>query len=168
MVPNWSRDGKWIYYMEDPGGHRETWKIAVDGGEKAQVSKGEMFDVTESADSRWLYYSRPASSRGVWRRAAEGGTEELVKGTEDLVFRSFDLRGNQLYFLRAGPQPGFAVKDLGTGAIRRLGPPPARVFNGPRVLAASPDGRSLMYVQEDLSLGDLMMLDLGGPQRLQK
>ncbi|HEY3744036.1 MAG TPA: protein kinase [Bryobacteraceae bacterium] len=160
MVPNWSRDGKWIYYMEDPGGHRETWKLAVDGGAKVQVSKEEMFDVAESADSRWLYYARPATERGVWRRAAEGGPEELVKGTEDLVFRSFDLRGNQLYFLRAGPQPGFVVKNLDTGAIRLLGPPPTRVFNGPRVLAASPDGRSLLYVQEDLSLGDLMMLDL--------
>ncbi len=98
MVPNWSRDGKWLYYMEDPGGHRETWKIAFDTGEKVQVSKDEMFDVEESADSRWLYYSRPASARGVWRRAAQGGAEDLVKGTEDRVFRAFDLRGNQLYF----------------------------------------------------------------------
>ena len=160
-VPNWSRDGRWIYYTTEPSSARETWKVLLDGGAPERVNSLEMFDLMESGDGASFYYTRPrARASGVWRRAKSGGPERMVPGTEALVYRSWDLRGGRLFFLRDKPDAGFAVLDLLRGAVRKLGDPPKLTFNGPRILAASPDGKTILYTQLDLTLGDLYRMDI--------
>jgi serine/threonine protein kinase len=160
-VPNWSRDSRWIYYTTEPGSARETWKAPLDGGAPERVNGLEMFDLMESGDGASFYYTRPrARASGVWRRAKSGGPERMVPGTEALVYRSWDLRGDRLFFLRDKPDAGFAVQDLLRGAVRKLGDPPKLIFNGPRILAASPDGKTILYTQLDLTLGDLYRTDI--------
>ncbi|WP_051670866.1 protein kinase domain-containing protein [Bryobacter aggregatus] len=162
MVPGWSRDSKWIYYAEERGSLRETWKMPLEGGLAVRVSESEMFDVVEDADSRWLYYARPRSAQGLWRRHISGDAETLIPGTNDLVYRCWDLRGNSLFFLRAGSSPGFVELNVLTGMSRLIGPGVRNVMNGPRILAASPDGKTVLYTQLDSATGEIRMADLLG------
>ena len=56
--PNWSRDGKWIYFYSDRGGGPfQRWKMHLNRGLAVQVTRnGGMFG-SESADGRFLYYA---------------------------------------------------------------------------------------------------------------
>lgn len=166
IVPNFSRDGRWIYYQEEPGSRRETWKIPADGnGAAIKVSDTEMFDIVESEDGKWLYFAKPRLAKGIWRRRIEGGPEEMVKGTETLVYRCWEMRNGRLAFLRSagGDTREFVTLNLSTGVIKTVGSALPRPFKGPRMIAMSPDGSTILYTQEDLTMGDLMMMQLSKP-----
>jgi Tol biopolymer transport system component len=161
MVPGWSADGKWVMYTVEQGQKRETWKVPFEGGPEVRVSASEMFDPVASPDGRWIYYTRPRDrARGLWKRPAGGGPELMVPGSEDLVYRCWDIQLGRLFFLQAGPKPGFARLDLRTSALTLLGAPPKSLFNGPRHVAASPDGKSVLFTQLDTLIGDLYGLDI--------
>jgi Tol biopolymer transport system component len=160
MVPNWSHDGQWIYYNEEPGSHRTTWKIPfAPGGTAVRVSDSEMFDIVESPDGKWLYYTRPRLAKGLWRRAVAGGPEQLVPGTENLAYRYWQVRGSSVVFLQGRRDSGFALLDMRTAKLRPAGPPPKQVPNGPRGMTVSPDLQTLLYTEEDLTMGDILMIE---------
>ena len=75
--PNWSRDGKWIYFYSDRGGSVQLWKIQLDGRPPVQVTKHGGVVATESADGRFLYYAK-VDVPGIWRMPLQGGEETLV------------------------------------------------------------------------------------------
>jgi serine/threonine protein kinase len=154
-VPSWSRDGQWIYFQMKS----ETWKLPVAGGSPVQVDTSPLFDVTESDDGQYLYYAAEAAS-GVWRRPLTGGTGTRVPGTEGMhFFRYWRLLGDELFFVD-GP-PGFILRSLNvkTGRSVRIAELPAKLMSGPRGMAVSPDGSTILYSQEDLTLSDIMLID---------
>jgi len=76
--PNWSRDGKWIYFYSDQGGGSfQLWKTQLSGGSPVQVTKNGGVFAAESTDGRFLYYSK-YESPGVWRMPLNGGEEIRV------------------------------------------------------------------------------------------
>ena len=76
MVPSWSRDGRWVYYSTSGDGHVDLWKVASTGGEPVKVSPGPMFEVIESNDGRYFYFTRLFKEPGVWRQATGGGKSD--------------------------------------------------------------------------------------------
>ena len=163
IVPGWSGDSHWVYFTREHGNRRETWKVSVDGGKPLVASSSESFDMSESDGGKWLYYTRPREKQsGIWRRPAAGGDGEEVPGTQGLVYRSWSLRGSHLFFQQAGPPAGFADLDLRTLLVRPAGAGPKNLFNGPRNITVSPDGRTLLYTQLDLVTGDLYRFDVPG------
>ena len=64
IVPGWSHDGRWIYYLQSDGSRQETWKAPFEGGAPVQVAKFGMFDMTESPDGRYLYYTNEVGQAG--------------------------------------------------------------------------------------------------------
>jgi Tol biopolymer transport system component len=40
VVPSWSRDGKWIYFVSDLAGSSQIWKHSLDSGAEVQLTKG--------------------------------------------------------------------------------------------------------------------------------
>jgi len=57
--PSWSRDGKWIYFYSDRGGeHFQLWRVPLKGGPPVQITKNGGVFANESADRRFLYYSK--------------------------------------------------------------------------------------------------------------
>ncbi len=151
IVPGWSADSRTIYFLR--GASRETWSVPVDGGPAQQVNAQEMWDLQESADGSWLWYERPATSQGIWRRRARDGQAIRLPGTEHAVYRTWDIAGDALFFLRRGPAPGFVRLTSKQSVV--VGPAPKRVLRGPRNMAVSPDGRTILYASEDITLGDL-------------
>jgi len=76
--PNWSRDGKWIYFYSDQGGGSfQLWKTQLSGGSPVQVTKNGGVFAAESTDGRYLYYPK-YESPGVWRMPLNGGEEIRV------------------------------------------------------------------------------------------
>jgi Tol biopolymer transport system component len=158
--PNWSRDGKWIYFYSDRGGGPfQLWKTRVGGGYPVQVTrKGGIF-AAESVDGRFLYYLK-FESPGIWRMPLSGGEEIHIldrPAGEDWSNRT--LVPNGIYFVdlvrrtnsgEASPRPAI-VKffDFATGKETSISvltsDKPSYVFG----LAASPDQSSILYDQRE-------------------
>lgn len=163
VVPNWSADSRWIYYTLDK--ERQTWKVSVDGGPAVLVDKREMWGAVESADGKWICYEQPTTGKGLWRRPVNGGPDERIPGTERLTYRTWELRGDSLIFLRSAPLPGFfrvSLEHALSSSARFTAPSPRRLLLGPATMSVSPDGRTILYTSEDLSIGDIYVFGPSG------
>src|SRR5262249_21687671 len=77
-APNWSRDGKWIYfYSSHEKGPLQLWKVPFQGGTPVRVTKNGGGYATESADGQFVYLSKLEES-GVWKMPLNGGEEQRV------------------------------------------------------------------------------------------
>ena len=159
FVPNWSRDGRWIYCIKQIGTHWETWKVPFEGGAQVQVSSTGMFDIVESGDGNF-YYTTQRGAPGIWRRPVEGGEPALVPGTEKVgLFRYWQLAPTGIYFAEGPNNPTVQFLNLKTGTRTRLASLGSQLRRGPRGLAVSPDGSWFLYTQEDGGQSDLSLID---------
>lgn len=163
VLPSWSRDGRHIYFSSSRSGHREVWKQSVDeGSEAVQVTRNGGHLAIESADGRWLYYSKIVEDHGIWRAplstGLSGPTEELVAQLfDDYGAGSWILAGNEIIYLGSGKDAGVRAFSLKTRKSRLL----YDVKDHPmeRGLALSPDGRHLIFSQLDRSDSNIMIAD---------
>ena len=161
VVPVWSRDGQWLYFCSNRSGDLQLWKIPAGGGQAIQVTKQGGFEVSESVDGLWLYYAKRHQD-GLWQMPLAGGTEEAITGlTTAGYFRYWALSATGIYFVpHAKPQPQllhyFDLSKRATTIVATLPKPP---ISGPSGLALSPDGTRFLYVQEDQSAGDIMLVE---------
>ncbi len=155
-VPFWSRDGKWIYYSSNRNGAINVWKLPVAGGEpQAVTSRGGIY-AAESYDGKYLYYSRSALDPTIWRIPVEGGAEEQVLGAP----KPFDpshwaMVASGIYVVNGNGELLFFQFDKASVT---------RVFRDQRFLtdwsmAASPDGREIVWAQIDTRAADLMLVE---------
>ena len=161
VSPSWSRDGLRIYFASKHIGEFQVWKIPSQGGAPSQVTQHGGFFSEESADGRFLYYSkslgRPTS---LWRVPVGGGEETLV--LESLSnYHSFTVVLEGIYFIPAvepGANPSIRFLHFETGRIttvKDLDRPVPTWGN----LSASPNGRHLLYTQIDREGSDLMLVE---------
>jgi Tol biopolymer transport system component len=159
FVPNWSRDGHWIYFIKQTGSRWETWKAPLEGGPQVLVSNTGMFDIVESDDGN-LYFTTPRGAPGIWRRPLAGGVETLVPGTEKVgPYRYWQLSPTGIYFAEGPANPVVQFLNLKTGSRTLLASLGQQLRKGPRGLAVSPDGSSFLYAQEDERQSDLSLID---------
>jgi Tol biopolymer transport system component len=158
--PNWSRDGKWIYFYSDrAGGQFQLWKTQLSGGPPVQVTRNGGIFAAESVNGRFLYYSK-FESPGIWRMPVNGGEENRIldrPAGED--WDNWALDQNGIYFVdlarrtvsgEANPRPAIVkFLDFATGAETSIftltADKPYYVFG----LAASPDRNSILYDQRE-------------------
>src|SRR5262249_23639686 len=131
-------------------------------GEAIQVTRDGGFDSFESADGKYLYYTKSRETAGVWRLPLEGGAEEPVPGLEGVKeHRAWTLTDQGIYFaVSTSPDVqllkfyGFAPSRIAD--VTKLQKKPVY---GPPGLAVSPDGRFILYVQRDSSSSDIMLVE---------
>ena len=162
-VPSFSRDGKWIYFGSSRTGQNQVWKIPVSGGDAAPVTRDGGFISFESPDGAYLYYSIPAAAVGmsmsnaVWRLPVSGG--RAVKILENVHGSVFGVLERGIYYVEIIKDEGrlqfydFALRRSTTVA-RKLGDV---FFAGG--LAASTDGRTILYSLVASSVDDLMLVE---------
>jgi Tol biopolymer transport system component/DNA-binding winged helix-turn-helix (wHTH) protein len=143
--PNWSRDGKWIYFYSDRGGGPfQLWKIQVNGGSPVQVTKNGGVFAAESADGRFLYYSKFERS-GIWRIPLNGGEEiHVLDRPAGDAWWDWALTRNGIYFFdesNKGAKAGVKFFDFATRERTSISAAASSSFG----LAVSPDGRSILY-----------------------
>lgn len=147
--PNWSRDAKWIYFYSDKGGGPfQLWKTQVNGGTPIQVTTNGGVFAAESADGRFLYYAK-YETPGVWKMPLNGGEEiRILDQPAGESWWNWALAPNGIYFFgpNSGTKSGVNFLDFASGKKVTL----LAAVDRPSVgLAVSPDGRSILYVQND-------------------
>ena len=112
----------------------------------------------ESPDGKFLYYAKALFGSSVWKVPVETGEEAEV--LESLSFyANMAVVHDGIYFI---PKPtaatGFYLQffSIATGKIKTIAALEKTVGCG---LAVSPDGRWILYTQEDQIGSDLMLVE---------
>jgi Tol biopolymer transport system component len=160
--PNWSHDGKWIYFSSGHTGTKQIWKVPAVGGNLIQITRGSGEIPLESADGRFVYYVRPGE-RTVWRAPVEGGEEVAVVTGLALPDR-WDVVAEGIYFVAeerdANSRSSWALKlfrfdTQKAPVVTKLNRPAW----GATPLDVSPDGKWFVWVQADRNDSDLMLVE---------
>jgi len=162
VAPCWSRDGQWIYFSSMRSGARQIWKTPSQGGAAVQVTQHGGFDSFESADGKFLYYTRQRETAGVWRLPLEGGAEESVPGLDGVKeHRAWTVADQGIYFVAStsADVPLLKFYSFANGRVGNVTALQKKPVYGPPGLAVSPDGRSILYVQRDSSSSDIMLVE---------
>src|SRR5262249_3289623 len=138
------------------------WKSPAQGGPARQVTTGGGREAHESPDGRFVYYHK-RDTPGVWRVPAGGGEERLIvnRGLQG----HWAVADKGIYIFDPGPAalPTIQFFDFVTSHLKTLaelprqGIPPGGF--GLTALAASRDGRRLLYLRLDQIQSDLMMVE---------
>lgn len=161
VVPSWSRDGRWIYFCSNRSGELQIWKLPAAGGEAVQITRHGGFEAVESPDGRLLYYAKRFQD-GLYQVPVEGGEESLIPELRQAgYFRYWAVTEAGIFFLPRPltPHPVINFFSFATRQIRPVAVPEKGPLNGPGGLSVSPDGRWLLYAQEDQIASDLMLID---------
>jgi serine/threonine protein kinase len=160
IVPNWSNDQKFIYYMQKAGGSYETWKMPFPEGQPVRVASFGMFDVAESPDGRYLYYAKFRGQSGIFRRLVEGGPEEIVPNTNAVqLIRYWQLTPQGIYFASGPLDPKLLMVDFAANRLHTVGIMLGTLLRGSRGLAVAPGGSTAIYASEDLILNDISFIE---------
>jgi Tol biopolymer transport system component/DNA-binding winged helix-turn-helix (wHTH) protein len=157
-APNWSRDGEWIYFYSshDPGAY-QLWKMPFNGGSPVRVTtKGGVYAI-ESKDGQFLYYAKFTES-GIWKRSLASGQESRLPINVSDWF-NWALTRDGIYFLNFDIPPHGRIEffDFAHGQSTPILAPdkPVAPFGG---VVVSPDGKSLLFGQNELDESYIMVM----------
>jgi Tol biopolymer transport system component/DNA-binding winged helix-turn-helix (wHTH) protein len=162
VVPSWSNDGRWIYFASNRTGRHEVWKVPAIGGSAVQVTKRGGFGAVESNDGQFVYYSKGFNVDGLWKVAVNGGEEVQVLDFPKAGFWGYwALVETGIYFVNSVSVRHAALQFL---SFARRGVVPVATLDGNPVpyepgIAVSPDGRWILYTQEDNRSSDIMLVE---------
>jgi Tol biopolymer transport system component len=160
VASSWSPDGQWVYFASDRTGRYEIWKARPGGEEDRQVTRtGGIF--AHQCEDGFLYYVKPTSPTGIWRMPSEGGEESLVLERQ-LWLPSFTVWRQVLLYIpeRADRTVSIESHDLVRGESHTLlEPSPGALVGKYGRIHVSPDGRWILYPQEDGKGSDLMLVE---------
>ena len=173
--PEWSRDGRYLYFTSMRSGKWQIWKAAYDKAAGklelpgAPITVNGGVDAHESADGRTLYFIKDWSVRDIWSVQAAGGSPD----PEKLVMKGGAYQGwwypagGKIYFLKApdggpvipsGSQKVIASFDLKTKHIATVAEFTGRPYEIVPNFTVSPDGRRIVFGRVDYSNIDIVLL----------
>jgi Tol biopolymer transport system component len=141
--PSWSRDGLSMYFYSDRGGSFQLWKTQLNGGSPIQVTRNGGVFAAESADGKFLYYSK-FEKNGLWRMPLTGGEEvQVLDQPPGDAWWNWTLTPQGIYFLEESNRAtrGLNFFEFATHKTISI----AAINNRSFGLSASPDGKSLLY-----------------------
>lgn len=156
-APNWSRDGKWIYfYSSHEKGPLQLWKVPFQGGKPVRVTKNGGVYATESEDGRFLYFSK-LEQPGIWRMPLNGTEEERVLDQPE-GFRWFNwaLVPGGIYLVNQADDQKPRIEFFDFASRKRT---LIDLVDKPGSgLALAPDGRSLLYSRTESEDYEIMLV----------
>jgi Tol biopolymer transport system component len=161
-TPSVSHDGKWVYFASTRTGRWEIWRLPVEGGQAVQVTHKGGFLPFESPDGKVVYYQKIQGRSDVWKVPAVGGEETRVLGPAG-VFQ-FAVVADGIYFIEPGPLGyGGWIKRNSLKFFSFAKGTAEKVFDikySPDIgLSVSPDGRYVLFSQEEPFDCDLMLVE---------
>jgi Tol biopolymer transport system component len=154
--PSWSRDGRWIYFDSARTGQQQVFKIPANGGEAIQVTRDGGFAPLESADSKFLYYTKALGATSLWKIPIEGGqATKVLEGLRSYI--SLAIVNGGVYFVPLQKPTAIQFLSFTTNQIRTVASLEKPIENGG--LAVSPDGRWILCTQFDQAGSELMLLE---------
>jgi eukaryotic-like serine/threonine-protein kinase len=160
VIPNWSRDGKWIYFCKQ-GDPAQIWRIPVDGGEAVQVTNNGGWRGVESVDGKYLFYTKGDEASGLWKLPLPRGEEtRVLESALAVAFQPFDdgIYFNQMTQPGAGGANAIRFLSFETGQSREIAKieAPASFRHS---LAVSPDRKTFLYSEWGGTTIDLMLVE---------
>jgi dipeptidyl aminopeptidase/acylaminoacyl peptidase len=170
--PDWSSDGRWIYYGSDASGRSEIWKIRVDGGPAIQITTDGGFDPREAPDGRTLFYLDAPHANGLTSGArlkqvsVDGGPSSLA--LSGVAPGAWDVTDTGIVFVSGAPGPALGEPadlvqfySFADRRVRRIGVLPFLIarFGTARLLSVSRDGRWALISHIDSWPRDVVVAD---------
>jgi Tol biopolymer transport system component len=167
--PEWSKDGRWIYFGSLRSGSSQIWRIPAAGGPAIQITKNGGARPRLSRDGSAIYYAKfPVVPTAIWRVAIEGGLETEILGSGAEVDQFAPAEGGIYYIPVAMPPDSLELRfrDLETSADEKIATLQAVSLNCSRCmdwnesgLSVSPDGRTILFGKVDAFDADLMLIE---------
>ncbi|HWS88317.1 MAG TPA: protein kinase [Pyrinomonadaceae bacterium] len=156
--PSWSRDGRFVYFGSNRGGDWQVWKAPAEGGPAVQVTKRGGREAFESPDGAYVYYTKE-NVLGLWRVPAGGGEE--VKLLDQVISGAWVVWEQGVYFANpeAPLRPSIEFYSFNTERTTRVATIEKALFWSGPSLAATADGRWILYVQTDQTESDIMLVE---------
>jgi len=159
--PQWSRDGKWIYFSSNGPGRTGIYRCPAAGGKAIALSQDTDGLVSqESFDGKTLYFAsssartalKKVSLRGLPGTASEGG-DGLPRVNNASVWT---VSPGGIYFVPAEAPKSLRYFDFATRQIRPIFEVDKYFGSG---LSVSPDGRWILYSLVGEVNSDIMLVD---------
>jgi Tol biopolymer transport system component/DNA-binding winged helix-turn-helix (wHTH) protein len=158
-APNWSRDGKWIYFRSyEVMGHK-MYRCAAAGGDAVLLStQPDEISPQESYDGDVLYFAARNVNTGLRMiPLRHSSTESAVDGIPPVASENlWSVVSGGIYFVPADTPRSLCYFDFSSRKIREVFHIEKNFGGG---LSVSPDGRWLLYSQVDEENGDIMIVD---------
>ena len=158
LVPSWSRDSQWIYFTSKSGAAPfQLWKVPAKGGKPVRITEHGGLAAAESADGRYIYYSKVEAS-GVWRASLSGESETRVLDEPNgTAWYDWVLSKNGIYYLS-----GNANNTVDLKFFDFAGKASSTILNLDKPIgwgiALSPDSRSLLFVESEYEDSSIMLV----------
>jgi hypothetical protein len=133
--------------------------VPASGGQAVQITRHGGLEAFESPDGQFLYYTKRSRKSGFWRMPLRGGEETFVPELESVANRYWENSAQGIYFVSPSKTPAlklFHFADGATSPIMDLPVPPAPVHRG---ITIAPDGRSFLYMQADVPISNIMIVN---------
>jgi Tol biopolymer transport system component len=155
--PNWSRNGRSIYYTSNRNGGFQLWRSGLHGERPIQLTQIECNDSFESADGKWIYFQN--DGYGIYRLPIQGGKAELISTLKDVDPSRYLDVSDHVYFLdRESTSRRIREFDPSTDTVTTIGTIDGQVVYGTPSLSVSPDRSFILFAQQDKSSSEIMML----------
>ena len=161
LSPSWSHDGKWLFFASKSGNEPfQIWKMHLPDGLPVKVTRNGGISPVQSTDGRFLYYSKYERG-GVWRLSLEAGqpTEEteVISDLPGEAWADWALGSDGIYYLKEDRSPGgwFNFYEFASAKTIPLWHLERKSGWG---LSLSPDGRSVVYVQNEFAESNIMLV----------
>jgi len=159
-IPDWSHDGKWIYFRTFEGVGQQIYRFPAEGGEPALVVTSDTIDEpVESPNGKTLFFL-PASGEIPLKMLAldqPGAAPESVPDMPEVYTdHQWTVVPTGIYFTPLSAPRTVCFYDFAT---RKTG----RVFKGDHDfgdgMSVSPDGRYMLYSQLDENNSSIMLVN---------
>jgi eukaryotic-like serine/threonine-protein kinase len=155
--PSWSRNGRWLYYVERDDVDSRIFKVPSGGGPPTLVTALGGSSPQESLDGRFLYFRRQDN---VWRMPIGGGAAEQVTHLSAHV-RSYVVARDGVFTLDMfganimSHRRVLRFHSFADGSVTEVASTNRRPFWG---LTVSPDGKTVLFCQADQVNTDIMLM----------
>lgn len=158
--PNWSRDGKWIYFKSNGPGRTGVYRCPAAGGKAIALSQDtDGLNPQESFDGKTVYFAS-SSARTVLRKVslrALPGTSEGGDGLPRVNNAGvWAVAPGGIYFVPAEAPRSLRYFDFATRQIRPIFEVDKYFGSG---LSVSPDDRWILYTLVGDVNSDIMLVD---------
>jgi serine/threonine protein kinase len=160
-VPDWSHDGKWIFFLgggDEARGER-IYRVAPEGGRAEAVTLARGYGPQESIDGQSLYFTVHSGSTTILQAASLNptGTEARVEGMPPLRFgMAWTVARDGIYFVAADDPKVLSYYDFATKKVRLILKAYGYINYG---LSVSPDGRYVIFAQMSRNQSDIMLVN---------